>query len=165
MTSVDLTFSGLDLARIYYPRGHGIGQLAKEEGKEGVFVWIPNCFVFVFSVGLVLLRSFPRACGQATRGDSRVFLYLEFRMGRTYMVGSLFFDALLALEGEREGGKKKLVPLLYGMELDGGKDERRSSIGWECTDVFETNETTVRAFVSLHTNHVCVQWWQVCSYR
>lgn len=41
-----LAFSGLDLARIYYPRGHGIGQLAKEEGKEGVFVWIPNCFVF-----------------------------------------------------------------------------------------------------------------------
>ena len=125
----------------------------------------PIALFFVFSVGLVLLRSFPRACGQATRGDSRVFLYLEFRMGRTYMVGSLFFDALLALEGEREGGKKKLVPLLYGMELDGGKDERRSSIGWECTDVFETNETTVRAFVSLHTNHVCVQWCQVCSYR
>ena len=116
----------------------------------------PIALFFVFSVGLVLLRSFPRACGQATRGDSRVFLYLEFRMGRTYMVDSLFFDALLALEGERGGGEEEIgsTTIWDGVR---GKDEGRSSIAWACTDVFETNETTVRAFVSLHTNHVCIQ--------
>jgi hypothetical protein len=111
------------------------------------------CFCVFCRVGAAAF--FSRRLWTGDKGDSRVFLYLEFRMGRTYMVDSLFFDALLALEGER-GGEEEIgsTTIWDGVR---GKDERRSSIAWACTDVFETNETTVRAFVSLHTNHVCIQ--------